>query len=246
MKKALVTGASSGIGRAFAMRLSAMGNAVTLVARHTDALEATLSELPKVAAAPHKILSADLATAEGRAAVMREITETKYDLLINNAGVGAGVGFAEIPLEEIEAMIELNCISLTSLSHSYLQNAVAGDALINVGSIVSFFPYPAFAAYSATKAFVLSLSESLWALYRSKGVHVMTVCPGPTDTNFFKAAGETEDTGAMQSPESVVDEAFRALAKKKIFVVTGSKNKFFAFCAKYSPVRITLWFADRW
>ena len=249
MKKAFITGASSGIGKAFAKRYAAMGYQITLVARHEDKLKETIALLTATAGQKHGYLIADLSQKEGREEAMKELREAKYDVLINNAGIGAGFGFEEVPLDKIMGMIELNCLSLTALTHQYLQDAAAGDAIINIGSIVSFVPYPGLAAYSATKAFVLSLTEALYPSCKKKGVKIIAVCPGPTDTGFFKAAGETPETApakeTLGSPDTVVDQALSALQRNKLYVVTGNENKLMIFCARHLPIKLSLWLASR-
>jgi len=250
MKKALVTGGSSGIGKAFATALAERGYSVTIIARNAEKLAVATKELPQKEGSTHRFIAADLASKEGRQAIMTELKATKYDMLVNDAGIGAGFGFEDVPLEKLLSMIELNCSALAALSHAFLSTAVAGDQLVNIGSIVSFIPYPGLPLYSATKAFVLSLSESLFSLYKSKGVHVLAVCPGPTNTDFFRVAGETAETApakeSLGSPERVVAAALQALDAKRMFVLPGAKNRAMVFFSRFLPTRAVLWLAARW
>jgi hypothetical protein len=227
--KALITGASSGIGRAFAEALARGGYDLTLVARRTRKLEDLVNRLGP---GRHRILAADLTQPGDLHGICEIIGSVHYDLLINNAGAGIYKPFRDMPWSDIEAITRLNCDAVTKLSHAYLGSATAGDALINVASIVGFTPYPPAAVYGATKAFVLSLSESLWYQAREHGIYVMALCPGATDTEFFEAAGATrEDRPArkyMQSPEAVVAAALRALRKRrKPTVIPGWHNTLF-------------------
>lgn len=225
-KTALVTGASEGIGRAFAHALAQQGYTLTLVARS----EARLQELGKSLGEGHRVLFADLATAEGAARVAEVIKQGKFDLLINNAGAGVYGSFSEVELPKLQQMMRLNCDSLILLSHTFLAGAKSGDALINVASTLALLAFPGSALYAATKALVLSLSESLWFENRKRGVYVMGLCPGLTDTQFHTSSGGTDANrppkNMSQTPEQVVAEALAALGKRaKPTVVTGFPNR---------------------
>jgi short-subunit dehydrogenase len=231
-KRALVTGASEGIGRVFALRLSEEGYAVTVVARNGARLESLLKEL---AGEGHRKLVADLSTAAGVASVVAEIdgkmTE-RYALLVNNAGVGGVGDFSEQPIERVREMIGLNVSALVELSHAYLKGAARGDGIIQVSSTLSFLPMPAQPVYSATKAFVTAFSEALWFQNRKKGVHVLNLCPGATRSLFTARAGGKEGeipNAVIESPEEVVDFALRCYSRKfGPTAVSGWKNRFFA------------------
>jgi short-subunit dehydrogenase len=156
-KMALITGASEGIGKVFAIRLAKSGYQVTAVARR----ENKLKELIQTLGAGHQVLAADLSTSEGQNLVAKKLEMNKYDILVNNAGVGTVGAFTQVPLEKQMAMIRLNCEALVVLSHAFLKNAKEGDSLLNVSSTLAFLPMPMTGLYCATKAFVTSLSESL-------------------------------------------------------------------------------------
>lgn len=230
--KALVTGASGGIGLAFARRLARSGYEITAVARSEGKLHALVTELGP----GHEFLIADLASADGQGRVADALTRQHFDLLVNNAGVGVIGSFAEVPLERTLAMLHLNCEALVTLAHAFLQNARPGDALINVGSTLSFLPAPTVAAYCATKSFVVSFSEALWVEQKARDVFVMALCPGITATQFqINAGGRFEDLPRrmIQTPEQVVDVALNALAKRhNPTVISGLKNLIFATLAR--------------
>lgn len=164
-KKALITGASEGIGFVFAKRLAAEGYHVTAVARTQTKLEDLVGQLGQ----EHKFLVADLSTDAGQEKVAAELKNQKYDLLVNNAGVGTAGPFTDVTLERQLAMVNLNCTAVVRLAYAFLTTAKAGDALINTSSMLAFLPMPGIGLYSATKAFVTSFSESLWFEAKTKG-----------------------------------------------------------------------------
>ena len=235
MKRALVTGASEGIGRSFAKHLAAEGHQITAIAR----TEAKLKELIAELGAGHKYVVADLATAAGQEAVVRAVKAEHHDVLVNNAGVGTVGAFAAVDADRQLAMMRLNCEALVTLSHAFLSGAKAGDALINVSSTLAFTPMPGFALYCATKAFVTSFSESLWFEQKGRGVYVMNLCPGITDTNFqVSAGGRKEDLPAnlSQTPDQVVAVAMAALKSRgKPTVISGGRNVMFASMSRIMP-----------
>lgn len=236
--KALITGASSGIGLVFAEKLARQGYTLTLLARREQRLQEIINGFEQDQHQNnhqnyHRALVADLTKPADTERVCAVIAAGQYDLLINNAGAGIYKPFHDTDLSEIETITALNCDAVVKLSDAFLKSAKAGDALINVASMVAFTPYPPAAVYGATKAFVVSLSESLWHEYRARGIYVMALCPGATDTNFFIAADVNREThpprSYMQSPEAVVDAGLRALKKRRQpTVIPGWHNKIFA------------------
>ncbi len=241
-KRALVTGASDGIGRVFAQKLAKQGWSVTAVARTESRLQALVKELGE----GHSYLVADLAVPAGQAKAAEAIGAQHFDLVVNNAGVGVLGKFADTALDRQLAMMRLNCEALVTLSHAYLKTAKSGDALINVSSCLAFLPMPGIGLYSATKAFVTSFSESLWWEQKARGVYVMGLCPGLTSTSFNKNAGGGEEimgkkAGPTQTPEQVVDQALKALkARKSPTVISGLGNALFAGLTRFLPRRSTV------
>jgi len=225
-KNALITGASEGIGRAFAKKLAVEGYTVTATARNEDRLQALVKGLGR----GHTFQAADLSTDEGIAAIAAILTRGRFNLLINNAGFGLNGDFSNAELPKVQSMMRLNCDALVSLSHAFLQQAATGDALINVSSALAFMPMPSMGVYAATKAFVTSFSESLWHEQKERGIYVMGLCPGVTATHFHDRSGGDETNrppaAITQSPEEVVETAMQALAARgKPTVVSGIKNK---------------------
>jgi uncharacterized protein len=229
MNVTLITGASSGIGEAFARRLAARGESLLLVARSEDKLAALCNELGRAANVAAQYVALDLSERDAPRRLFEEtgrrglIVET----LINNAGFGSMGEFASLDLERELKMIDLNIRSLVALTHLYLgpMRAARRGAIINVASTAGFQPVPFMTNYAATKAFVLSFSDALWEENRPYGVKVMALCPGVTDTNFFEAAGaERPPMRLSQTPDQVVDTALRALDRGRGHVISGWAN----------------------
>ncbi|MBK8088811.1 MAG: SDR family NAD(P)-dependent oxidoreductase [Chitinophagaceae bacterium] len=232
-KTALITGASEGLGREFAKQLVTNGYNITAVARNENKLKQLVNEIGN----NHSYIVADLTTVEGQDKIVQTILEQHFDLLINNAGIGAVGKFTELPLEKYEEVLTLNIQTVVKLSYAYLKTAKAGDALINVSSSLAFMPMPAVGLYAVTKAFVTSFSESLWYEQKSRGVYVMGLCPGIISTNFnTNAGGGVNKAPKMmtQTPEQVVSIALKALeSRKKPTVLSVFTDRLFAFLFRF-------------
>jgi hypothetical protein len=229
-KTALVTGASSGIGEVFARELAREGYSVTCVARSQDKLQALANELGQ----GHRALAADLSDNSHLQRVVDELTSARYSLLVNNAGYGAYGRFEELPIDQQEHMMFVNMNALVRLSHAFLKNAGSGDALINVSSVLSRFPYPGGAVYSGTKGFVTNFTEALWYEFRDRGVYVMALLPGVTNTKFHAVATgdriKAKASGPGYPAEVVVKDALAALkARKAPSVISGPKYRLLTF-----------------
>jgi short-subunit dehydrogenase len=236
MKKALITGASGGIGLETARQLAQQNYQVTLVARNRDRLEKALSSL---SGSGHTILVADLNKKEDLSMLVAHLSAKKYDVLINNAGTGAYGKFTDIPLEDQLATMQLNMQALVTLSYSFLQNAAKGDALVNIGSLLAHSSLPGGSVYAGTKSFVANFSESLWYEFKPKGIFVLGFNPGAANSDFHvNAGGHTSDFPkfVMSSVEDVAKELVKALQKRqKPRVVQGWKNRFMLFGFRFLP-----------
>jgi short-subunit dehydrogenase len=225
---ALVTGASSGIGAAFARALAARGAHLVLAARSTDKLEALAGELSARHGVRVVALHSDLAQPGAGAALARETAGRgiTVDVLVNNAGFGTHGPFEAASPERERDEVQLNVAAVVDLAHAFLPGMLARGrgAMVNVASTAAFQPVPYMAVYGATKAFVLSFSEALWAEARGRGVSVLALCPGPTATSFFDVAGENARFGRTEPVEVVVARALRALARNKSHLVSGTGN----------------------
>ena len=240
MNTTLITGASSGIGAAFARRLAALGRNVFLVARSEDKLITLCNELGRISNIRAQYLATDLIKADS---VLNLVEETKkrglnIDMLINNAGFGSMGDFAKLDIARELNMIDLNIKSLVELTYRFLvpMRELKQGTIINVASTAGFQPVPFMATYAASKAFVLSFSEALWEENRRHGIHVMALCPGVTETNFFEAAQvDRPPMRAAQTAEDVVATALRGLARQKSHVVSGWTNLLMIEAERFLP-----------
>ena len=229
MNTTLITGASSGIGAAFARKLAARGRNVLLVARSEDKLITLCNELGRLSGVRAQYYAIDLRKPRAAAELLEETErrELVIDMLVNNAGFGSMADFARLDLARELEMIDLNVKSLVEMTHTFLKpmRDRGQGTIINVASTAGFQPVPYMATYAATKAFVLSFSEALWEENRQLGVHVIALCPGVTDTNFFAASRMARPPmRTIETPEEVVDTALRALPHKKATVISGWAN----------------------
>ncbi len=243
---AVVTGASAGLGADFARQLAARGYDVVLTARRRDRMEALATDLRAKHGIETQVVECDLGANDGPARLLAALDEKAIvpALLVNNAGFGVH-GFAiDQPLGRQLEMIDLNVRALTELALALGAKMAArgSGAIINVGSTGSFQPAPYFAAYAATKAYVLSFSQALaWEL-EPRGVRVMAHCPGPTKTEFFDVGAVHIDVGEalFMTSEKCVAIALRALDRGKRVVVTGWLNALGAWMGRVMPQWIVM------
>jgi len=240
----LITGASAGIGEEFARRLAGLGSNLLLVARSAQKLQALSDELSKAHSIRAGYIALDLSIdgAGGELYGQVERQGLAIDLLINNAGFGSFGEFAALPLDRELQMLHLNIVTLADLTHRFLRPMIEREsgAIINVASTAGFQPVPYMANYAATKAYVLNLSEALWAESRKHGVTVMALCPGATETDFFEAASmkSPPPKRILQTPREVVDAALDGLARGRSHVVSGWTNKLLVLSERLAPRRM--------
>jgi short-subunit dehydrogenase len=243
----LVTGASSGIGRELARLFAQDGCRLILAARRQDKLEELAAELHQLGVET-LIVPVDLGAPQGPARLMEQVAQAGWqvDVLINNAGFAQLGRFAELPLERQLGMVKVNITALTELTHRVLPEMLARrrGVVLNIGSTAAFQPGPNCAVYYATKAYVLSFSEALWAECRSRGVHVGCLCPGPTITGFG------EDSGMGQTPifrwnsmpvTTVARVGHRMVRRRQRLVVPGVWNWLLAASVRFSARPVVLW-----
>lgn len=216
---ALVTGASKGLGRALALELAERGARLILVARSEGQLRELAAEIQqRHGGRVAEVIVGDLIAADGPQQILRELRARglTVDLLVNNAGAGDAGAFLKRPLEPQLRTIELNVNGLLALTHAIGGELVArgSGGIINVASVAGFLPLPFQATYAASKAFVLSFSESLAEELRGTGVHVMASHPGPIDTGFFDGTTATMQAGA-DSPERIAVRTLDDYAKRR-------------------------------
>lgn len=240
-KRALVTGASSGIGEAISRQLASEGTTLVLVARNTERLEALAAELPVDA----EVLTADLADAAALASVAARIEQTDdpIDLVVNNAGLGFTGEFADLDYEKEQRVLDVNVGALHRLSHAAaVALPLRGDgAILNIASVAAFLPSARSATYAATKSFVTTFSEGLHQELEPKGVTVTVACPGFTRTEFQdRAEYDASDIPdrLWQDAATVARISLDAVAKGKARVITGPLNKVGAGIFKVLPVGV--------
>ena len=246
---ALVTGASRGIGAEFARELARRGTPLlALVARSADDLGTLAAELRERYGTRVEVIVADLADA-GAPAAIHAATESaglSVDLLVNNAGFGDYGAFETRDVAKQTAMVGVNVTNLVALTGLYLPRMVArgGGGVVNVASTASFQPVPYMSTYAATKAFVLSFSEALWAENqdRGTGVRIVCLCPGNTDTNFGAVATDASTAGRglfesipADSAETVARAGLDALDQNASYAVVGALNYVGALSTRLAP-----------
>ncbi|MFZ1701437.1 MAG: SDR family oxidoreductase [Pyrinomonadaceae bacterium] len=245
MKVTLITGASSGIGEAFARRLAADKHDLVLVARNKKDLHELCDELML----KHKIMAhyvvLDLAEPDADRKLLQETQQHGFevDWLINNAGFGSAGDFAKLDVDRELQMIELNIAAVVAITHAFLgkMRERRSGTIINVSSAAGFQPVPFMATYAATKAFVSSFSEAIAEENQPYGIQVIALCPGSTKTDFF-AASKIErpiQVKGQQTAEDVVETAMRAVKGGRTKVISGFANKVGAMLGKFVPNFIT-------
>jgi len=236
---AVVTGASAGIGLEFARELARRGHPVLAVARRRERLE-TLARQVAAQAGRIEPLTADLSTGQGLTSVVRRIEELdKVELLINNAGIANAGDFLEASLDREITTIRLNIDAVVSLTHNVLRGMVQrrSGAVINLASVVAFQPFPHFAVYAATKAFVLSFTEALAEEVKGTGVRILALCPGSVATELDVFAHNEGLLGKLPSltSEEVVQTGLQALEDARVVKVVGGLNRFLPFMGRLMP-----------
>ena len=236
----IVTGASSGMGREFVLKLDKNEklDEIWVLARRADRLEA----LKKEVSTPLRVISCDLTKQESidSYVALLEKEKPQIKILVNCSGFGKFGHTDVVPLEESLGMIDLNCKALVSVTQVSLPFMAKNSHIVQLCSLSSFQPVPYLNVYAATKAFVLSYSRGLNAELKSRGIHVMAVCPGWVETEFF-ARAETEQTDAVTyfnkiySAKAVIDTAYKDMLKKKQVSVHGLQIKGQVLLVKLLP-----------
>ncbi|MCI4444413.1 MAG: SDR family oxidoreductase [Candidatus Aminicenantes bacterium] len=233
-RKALITGASAGLGMEYARQLAAAGANLILVARRENRLEQLAAELSGKYKVQVEVLPADLSRYEGIEKVAEKIRQTEdLDLLINNAGFGSRRSFYQDENDETGRMIMVHILATVLLIRAALPGMIKrkNGTIINVSSVAAFSPLSG-AMYSSTKAFLTMFSENLQTELYDTGIKIQALCPGLTHTEFHEVAGFDKEAapGFMwMTAEKVVRISLRALARKKVIIVPGGLNKFLVF-----------------
>lgn len=237
--KALITGASTGLGRDMTRVLHKMGTELYLVARNTSLLEKLKSELDDSPV----IISLDLSDEDNCKKLYDMLKDKDIDILINNAGFGAFGNFSDTSLEREMNMVDLNIKGLHVLTKLFLADFSEKNRgyILNVASAAAFLPGPLMATYYATKAYVLRLTLALHEELRRKksSVYVGILCPGPVDTDFNKNAGVKFNLSALKS-DFVAKYAIRKMLKRKLIIIPGLTIKLGIFFEKFLPQKLLL------
>jgi uncharacterized protein len=250
-ERALVTGASGGIGEAFARQLARAGTHLVLVARSTDKLEALAEELRTTGAVHIDVLAADLADAYQLAKVEERVAsvDQPIELVINNAGYGFNDKFVAIEVEAEEAEIRVNVIALMRLCHAAARRmpATGGGGILNISSVAAFQPAPESANYSATKAYVTSFSQSLHDELKGQGVTVTVLHPGLTRTEFQRRGGYEIGLPEMfwQSADEVAAAGLAAIGRGDAVEVPGWHNKVLVSSVRVLPMALQRFAANQ-
>lgn len=245
MKIAVITGASSGMGREFAVQIAAQEkfDEIWVIARRKERLEELAKELPL----PCRVIPMDLTdeAALQEYSALLEKEQPEVSLLINAGGFGRFGRYDAIPLEDCMAMIDLNCKALVAMTQRTLPYIPKGGRILQVDSLSAFQPVPYLNVYAATKAFVLSYSQGLKAELKDRNIQVLAFCPGWVTTEFFDHAYLTGKDAVTYynkvfTAEEVVKDALKALKKGKDVCVPSWQNKLQVFGVKHLPTRLVI------
>ena len=245
---ALITGASTGIGLGLAECFARDGYNVILAARSEAALKEIAGRLSRENNIQATAIAADLGQPGGGDRLAADIAARglDVDVLVNNAGFGIAGAFAEKDEGDQIGMMDLNNRALVELTHRFWPGMLKKKrgGVLNVASTAAFQPGPFMAIYCATKAFVLSFSESLWVEGRGKGVSVTCLCPGLTSSKFHDRAGtgnlRLQTLGSSMTPEKVAEQGYRAFQRNRRVIVTGFDNRLLAGLVPFIPRRAVL------
>ena len=246
MKIAVVTGASSGLGREFARQISARYSKfdeIWLIARRTERLEEVADEIKLTS----RVISLDLSSKDELMALKELLEENAPDikLLVNCAGYGKSGSFDELGYDEQLGMIDINCRALTAVTKLCLPYISSNSRIIELASAAAFMPQPDFAVYAATKSYVLSFSKAINKELKPKKISVTAVCPGPVDTEFFDIAGKNVKPlkhMVMAKPENVVEQAIKDAALGNELSIYGRTMKLAHVAGRFLPHRLLMKF----
>ncbi|MCH7963584.1 MAG: SDR family oxidoreductase [Bacteroidetes bacterium] len=247
-KTALITGASAGIGLEFAIIFAKEKYDLVITARNGTKLNELANKLKNNHNVNVKVLTKDLSKQNAGEEIFNELKNEKIvtDILINNAGLGVFDNYWNIELQDEQNMLQVNIMALTELTNLFAKDMVhrGGGKILNVASTAAFQPGPTMAGYYASKAFVLSYSQSVDFELRKKGVQVSTLCPGPTLTE-FQIRANMEDVnllkkGFTMSAEEVAQIGYNGLMKGKPVIIAGAMNKIIVMGSKISPSKVSM------
>ena len=244
MKTALITGASSGIGKEIAFVYAENKHNLILTARRKEKLEEIKNIIVKKHNIEVKIIVQDLSKPDSANKLFENIQKEnlKIDILINNAGFGTNGSFADIEIERTESMLNLNILTLTKLCKLFIPEMKKNGFghIINIASTGAFQGVPNLASYAATKAYVLHFSEAIAEELKNDNVYITAICPGPTQSEFAQVAEVKNSKTFSKAPTSrqLAEFTYKMMQKKKITAVHGFKNKFLVFSQRFIPRKL--------
>jgi len=251
MKTALITGASSGIGKELAYVYAENNYNLILVARRKNNLEKIKTDIGKKHSVSVELFDIDLSKLDS-AEKLYEKTKAmnlKVDALINNAGFGVSGPFTEIDMDKEADMLMLNMLTLTKLTKLFAKDMViAGSGhIINIASTAAFQPIPTLATYAATKSYVLNFSEAIAYELKKQNVKVTAICPGATQSEFAQVADMGDPAMFNKAPTSreLAEFTYKAMIKGKTTAIHGAKNSFLTFTTRLSPRKVVTAFAAK-
>ncbi|MBL4884306.1 MAG: SDR family oxidoreductase [Planctomycetaceae bacterium] len=242
-KWALITGASSGIGEEFAHQLASKGMHLILTARREDKLNDLAQKLFQLHGTKTAVIPIDLVQADGVDQLVSEIRKLPdpVSLVVNNAGFGTVNTIQDCDPQRVADIVQVNIAVVTKLTYEFLPEMIERNdgGVINIGSITAFQPVPYMGVYAASKAYVLHLTEALWAELWDTDVRVLALCPGPTKTEFFDKAGVTSwlSKNFAHTTTQVVSNALAAYDRNHAFCIPGIKNRLVAFVTRLASRR---------
>lgn len=252
MARALITGASSGIGYELAKLFARDGHDLVLVARRKDRLEAIKQEIDTKYGVNVLVIDQDLSELHAGEALYKYLKDSNLsiDFLVNNAGFGERGPFTEISWEREHQMLQLNIVALTELTKCFVKDKTLNPStkparVLNVASTAAFQPGPYMSVYFATKSYVLSFSEAIASELKDQNITVTTLCPGPTETEFFDVAKMQGSLATIMpsipTGREVADYAYTRMHKGRRVIIHGWNNKLLIGLSSILPRAMLLW-----
>lgn len=246
MENVLITETTSGLGKAFAEKFASMGNNIILISRDMQKLKQQQLYLQNQYHVAVNFIAYDLTKEDAANLIMEQIDNWNIpiDFLVNNAGFNEYGLFSQTDINKEIKMIDLHIRFITQLTKRILSIMEKNNYghILNIGSTGSFIPSPSDAVYSATKAYIMSFSNSLYGEYRNTGIKITLLCPGATETEFARKANIEQTLlfkYAVMKPDKVVKIAYPKIIKGKRLIIPGIYNKLLVFFSKIMPIDIT-------
>jgi len=247
-KTVLITGASSGIGKELAYVYAKKSYNLILVARRIDNLNSIKTDIEASYNVNVQNIQTDLSLKESADLLFDKVKDKNIDILINNAGFGINGNFKDIDIEQETDMLMLNMVTLTRLTKLFANKMLKsnGGNIVNISSTAAFQGIPTFAAYAATKAYVLHFTEALSIEFKNTNVNFTAICPGATQSEFMETAN-VKNVKFLKMPTSkqVAEYTYKAVLNNKTVAVHGTINRFLVFMSRFSPRKINTYIAAK-